>query len=369
MKPIDLKYKENGNVDYKASIIAIISSNPGCEKFNIADAMFNKEQEPNKHAYVSEVLGKMVKNKVIIKDGMCFYNVDVENKENEENEEHDNNFESPRLKRAYEARLAFPNSSIKNEVEFKYDEAGKLDVIDTIIAIVSKNPGSTGISIAEYISNHHDIEDTLEVLDAMSNEADDVVLINNEGIYFLFADALKHDMDVTVNVMNDMKKEGAEFDKTTFLMSGIVMAAEQAQAHAEGQEYDPMETSAADPVTVDDEQFFDEDDEDVPTPNWHIDDTMDNNEHLVNKANNLIEKNEKKETPSIKTIKTAQDLLGLDVEIQPDIYVGKLIGTIIELRPTGVSFFVTKCEGVIGISDGTILNYEYSEGVTYKLIG
>ena len=69
----------------------------------------------------------------------------------------------------------------------------------------------------------------------------------------------------------------------------------------------------------------------------------------------------------LRTITDATQLLGREVEIIIPGVTQKVVGTILELRPSGCNFLITYSEDT-GITEGTVMPLEYSKGFVYKLI-
>ena len=401
---MNIKYKENGKIDYIKSILGVFNRSIEGADFTsseIKESMFGPitKHTPGQIAYVSEVLGKMINTGTISKDGSLFmiteYTGTVDevkpgslngNTHTEEEEEEEDNI----VEEAYKLHASYPDAKPIIEVNYKYDENGEIDLIDTIILILSMNPGATGIQIAEELSTLVDIKDTLTVLAAMSIDGSDgQTLIENEGIYFLCMDAHMHDMGVVKKTMDTLRDEdGIDQDTINFLASGVVMKAEKTVADANKENYDIMHSQAASPAEslvkerhepIADNLMKNVDDalkETDELPDNYIDPfenlSSEDKIKLKEEADALILADiQKTEQASyikkVKSITNGRDLLGTDVEINPGKFEGTVIGTILELRPTGLQFIVTDSTDK-NVDTGTILNYEYSTGINYKLL-
>lgn len=126
--------------------------------------------------------------------------------------------------------------------------SGQIDLKDTIITILSKQPGLNALEIADLIyepslkkSIHWSVPRTLDQLE------DESVIVLEEGDkrYFLMSDAMSHDIGKTKHIMDSLVHRGLTPEHITFLSSGIVMAAEAGKAKDEGLRFKLDEGSAA----------------------------------------------------------------------------------------------------------------------------
>jgi hypothetical protein len=274
---------------------------------------------------------------------------------------------------------------------------GQIDRKSTIIAILAKNPGLRGCDIANLIYNKTFMPlshgKVYEVLREMCY-GPEALITRSGNFYYLTSDAVSHDMAVTADVAERLGKAGVDLTKARFLSSGLLMFAEQVKAEAAGNNYDVRETSAVNLASEPDEPVIIFSDDDEPSSaeleidlELEIDSLLEN----VNPFENIGEAERREIEDEVKQsfeaerqakakaaerakiknalsgITTAQSLLGKTVEINPGVGSGQLVGTILELRPTGVTFLITYST-VEGIEMGMVLPYEYSVGLTYKIV-
>ena len=340
----------------------------------------------------------------------------------------------------YAHKLTAPQSSF-----IKYrGNTGQIDVKDTVISILSKNPGLYGAQIAKLIYDQklfpRSFGYVYEVLQLLGSEGS---VIRNGRYYYLTGDAVSHDMAVTADVVEKLAVIGVDLTKARFLSSAIIMAGENAIAEANGENFNLDETVATGVATAPEEttsiqitseeygwvpeedfceypgvkfeknedgnytisgtlsdidQFCGDFDIDLhrtmetPAPelpeNLEIDDpfaSMGNadRESLKEAADALIaadyaqeqqdiadsiafELKQKKER-AVSEIKTASDMLEKTVEINPGKFDGQVIGSVIDVRPTGMTFLITHSTDD-AVEFGTVMPLEYSSGLTYKLV-
>lgn len=288
----------------------------------------------------------------------------------------------------YKHKLTQPQSAL-----IKYrGNTGQIDVQATIINILSKNPGLRGVDIANliydkdlYPLSHGYVYRVLGDLTAT------LVVARTGRLYYLFSDAVSHDMTVTMSAADQLDKIGVDLTKARFLSSGLIMAGENAIAEANGMNWDPDQTvaaglaSAPEPESVDEVEAEDEYQlpEGLDLENPFPDMTDSDREELRREADRLIaediarEKQEREEAESaarakarkekLASFSTAQSLLGATVEINPGKYAGQVIGTILELRQSGVTFLIT-FSSAPAVAEGTVLPVEYADGVNYRIV-
>lgn len=276
-------------------------------------------------------------------------------------------------------------------------KTGQIDVTSSIITILSKKPGLRGVDIANLIYDKTYMPRSFgyvyEVLHRMTN-SENPVLARSGNYYYLLTDALSHDMAVTANIVKDLDKSGVDLTQARYLSSGLLMYAEKVKSEANGHAYNMSKTSAVNLAHKPEELTEDEPEEllsEIETgicmdlENEELQ-TIDKNpfEELTSKDRDSLKlkvaedfKNKESETErqrqeslisdTVNSIKTAHSLLGKSVEINPGKNDGTIVGTILELRSTGVTFIVTY-SSVEGVEVGTVLPYEYSSGVTYKVV-
>ena len=83
----------------------------------------------------------------------------------------------------------------------------------------------------------------------------------------------------------------------------------------------------------------------------------------ANAAATLKQKTEKE----LKNIQSVNDLIGRTVEINPGKFEGQVIGSVIETRPTGITFLITHSDDP-SVEFGTVMPLEYTSGLTYKIV-
>lgn len=378
-----VKYKENGKVDYQASVLEILTETADNTTGTIAGRMFHGTIEHGKASYVGEVLSNMVKDGTLIKTGREF---DIAPKEEGSSIRYHDQSNGPVFhgneevdEEEVDEAPNFPNSKIEKDIDVKHDTVtGEIDFVDTIIALVTMNPGVTRKAMTTWLfspSTRVDDRDRFDVvLDIISeNGSEEQALLKAEGLYFLYADGMRHDMEITEQTMNTLRDEGISYEQANFLVSGVVMAAERAIAESEGHEYNVMQTAAASPGAVynPDAGAEVEKEEDNTVVNPFKDLSEEESEEMKetiareHKAEAAAEM-KKAYTDKIKNITSATQLLGEKVEIS-DKFDGQVIATILELRATGLTFLVTFSTDET-VTEGTILPFEYSDGVTYKLL-
>lgn len=262
---------------------------------------------------------------------------------------------------------------------------GQIDMKDTVVAILSAKPGLTAHDVADLIVDKEVLPRSYAyVHEVLRNLEQEEIIVKNEDFYYLLRDAVQHDMSVTLSAAKKLTDAGISLKETTFLSSGIVMAAEAAIAENEGRTYDPTFTVAADPVRLeidedwdDDEEgeldWDDEDDDDIEAIGNPFDVLSDSDtEDLKSEAMDSIKEEAAQEARAermarLRTVVDATQLLGQEVEILIPGVTAKVVGTILELRPTGCNFLITYSEEAT-IAEGTVMPLEYSKGFAYKLI-
>lgn len=275
---------------------------------------------------------------------------------------------------------AHTNTEPRSEYVRFRGETGQIDIKDSIVSILSAKPGSTGTDVADLIFDKQAFPRSYaSVQGVLANLVEDELVVQNGDFFYLLRDAVQHDMAVSVKAVGDLLDAGVDMDRITFLSSGVVMAAENAIAESEGHNYDPMYTVAADAVSTfedededwDDEEEVDEDDiEDIGNPFESLSDV--DAEGLKTEAYAKIKEEAAHEAKMekmarLRTITDATQLLGREVEIMIPGVTSKVVGTILELRPSGCNFLITYSEEPT-ITEGVVMPLEYSKGFAYKLI-
>ena len=132
-------------------------------------------------------------------------------------------------------------------------KTGQIDIKDTIVSILAKNPGLTAEDIAAFIfdkrlykSFYKSVPYSLKAL------VKDSILVKEDesGFYYLSNDAMSHDIQKTQQMMDRLLAKGLKPEQVTFLSSSIIMAGEQARAEHEGRNYHSNETVASSPARV-----------------------------------------------------------------------------------------------------------------------
>jgi hypothetical protein len=275
---------------------------------------------------------------------------------------------------------AHTNTEPRSEYVRFRGETGQIDIKDSVVSILSAKPGSTATDVADLIFDKMLLPRSYAgIPGVLANLVEDDTIVQNGDFFYLLRDAVQHDMAITVKATSDLLDAGVDMSRITFLSSGVVMAAENAIAESEGRNYDPMYTVAADAVSTfeededdwDDEEEVDEDDiEDVENPFESLTDS--DTEELKEEASLKIKAEAAHEAKMekmarLRTITDATQLLGREVEIIIPGVTQKVVGTILELRPSGCNFLITYSEDT-GITEGTVMPLEYSKGFAYKLI-
>ena len=275
---------------------------------------------------------------------------------------------------------AHTNTEPRSEYVRFRGETGQIDIKDSVVSILSAKPGSTATDVADLIFDKMLLPRSYAgIPGVLANLVEDDTIVQNGDFFYLLRDAVQHDMAVAVKAAGDLLDAGVDMNRITFLSSGVVMAAENAIAESEGRNYDPTYTVAADAVSTfeededdwDDEEEVDEDDiEDIGNPFESLTDS--DTEELKEEASLKIKAEAAHEAKMekmarLRTITDATQLLGREVEIIIPGVTQKVVGTILELRPSGCNFLITYSEDT-GITEGTVMPLEYSKGFAYKLI-
>jgi hypothetical protein len=266
---------------------------------------------------------------------------------------------------------------------------GQIDVQSTIIVILAKKPGLRGVDIANLIYDKTFMPRSFgyvyEVLHQLTAEG---VVARSGNLYYLLSDAVSHDMAVTADVVERLGKAGIDLTQARFLSSGLLMFAEQTKAEVKGNNYDIRETAAVNLASEPEPEVNES--EESTTPELEVEEevlaTIPNpfdtdfddevRQELKEDVKFAFRDEDAAEAEAerkaklknvLADINTAQSLLGKTVEINPGRGEGQLIGTILELRPTGVTFLITFSTSP-GIDEGTVLPYEYTSGLTYKIV-
>jgi len=150
----------------------------------------------------------------------------------------------------------YAHSNLPPQSEYvRYTPQGKIDVKDSIVAILSARPGLRGSDIAGLIYDKKEmplsysyVYKVLKTLSVETTEGQAPILCRSGNNYYLIGDALGHDMSMTMSAAQKLNESGVDLDTINFLASGLVMAGEAAIAGSLDQNYDPMSTSAASPV-------------------------------------------------------------------------------------------------------------------------
>ena len=266
---------------------------------------------------------------------------------------------------------------------------GQIDVQSTIIVILAKNPGLRGCDIADLIYNKTfmglSYSYVYRVLRKMSR-GPEALVVRSGGLYYLLSDGLSHDMAVTADMVERLGKAGIDLTQARFLSSGLLMFAEQTKAEANGENYDMNETAAVNLASEPEAPEIESSDENEESEEESVEleitenpfESIDEDERQsikeqvetdfkeeAEREQERIEREKRKKVLS--NITTAQSLLGQTVEINPGQGEGQLVGTILELRPTGVTFLIT-FSTTPGIEEGSVIPYEYAQGLVYKIV-
>lgn len=273
---------------------------------------------------------------------------------------------------------------------------GQIDRKATIINILKSEPGLIGARIADkmyskvlYPISHGKVYEVLGDL-----VRDGILQKTSEGYYYLTGDAIAHDMAVTENIVKVLEKDGYSLDDLRFMSSAIIMAGENHIAASKGENYDISQTVASNIASApekseemsEDEvlnQNFDEANDliadevypDVINPFEAEDFNAEVKEAIKREVNNKIQAEDEQlakdklnaeRRKKLNEIQAPEDLIGKTVDINPGREGGQLIGTIIDMRSTGITFLITDSFDK-SIEIGSVLPLEYSSGLTYKV--
>jgi hypothetical protein len=287
----------------------------------------------------------------------------------------------------YAHKLSPPQSAL-----IKYrGNTGQIDVKDTVLTILSKNPGMYGAQVAKLIYDQKLFSRSFgyvyEVLGLLQREG---AVIRNGRYYYLTGDAVSHDMAVTADIVDTLGKSGVSLEQARFLSSGIIMAGENAIAESKGQNFNRDETVAAGVASAPVKPEMPEDivDEIELPENLEIEDPFASmgdaeRESLKDEADELIaqsyideeaaavvleeDRKDKLKLKAMSEIRNASDMLEKKVEVNPGKFNGQVIGSVIDVRPSGMTFLITHSDDK-SIEFGTVMPLEYADGLTYKLV-
>lgn len=133
-------------------------------------------------------------------------------------------------------------------------KTGQIDIKDTVITILSKQPGLNLEGIAPLIfppslpkSIYYSLPRTLQKLE------DEGVIVREESEdrYYLYGDAMSHDIGKTKAMMDALLHRGLTPEHVAFLSSGVLMASEQAKSESLNRNYHTTESAASSMVTKD----------------------------------------------------------------------------------------------------------------------
>lgn len=301
----------------------------------------------------------------------------------------------------------------------------QIDVTDTILAILAKYPGLTFTQIADKIYprelslSRGYVSKRLNQLASELREGDEVPAIVSDGKnYYLWNDAWSHDIGKTRSMMDRLNKIGVTPEMAVFLSSGLLMHAEEVKAESEGHNFNIHESAAAAPfVYVEPKrepqpeiveevandiapQMIEESDEVDANPFEGISEEdrtrgraevvaeiltkrkEDEERAEAERLQKIKDEEEKQKADEaarkaaeyknvLKSIKSAKDLLGKEVQINPpksgEESKTEVVGTILEIKPDGVDFLILYSNDP-DVVEGTVKNYTYSQGLTYKIL-
>lgn len=133
-------------------------------------------------------------------------------------------------------------------------KSGQIDIKDTVIGILSKHPGYNLETIADLIfhptlkkSIFYSLPRTLELLE----EEGVIVREESEDRYYLYGDAMSHDIGKTKAMMDALLHRGLTPEHVAFLSSGVLMASEQAKSESLNRNYHTTESAASSMVDKD----------------------------------------------------------------------------------------------------------------------
>jgi len=296
----------------------------------------------------------------------------------------------------YAHKLLRPQSSY---VKYR-GNTGQIDRRDTVINILAKNPGLIGARIAEKIFNKDllpcSYSDIYKLLKDFCREG---VLVRNGNLYYLTADAISHDMAVTIQTAKSLDDIGVNLQTARFLSSGIIMAGESFAAEQKGENFNIDETAATGVASAPESKVQASEDEidaqisantadiialqnlEIENPFNEMTDSV--RESLIAEADKLIEQSyideakavrvklaeqiEKAKSDAFKSIKAVSDLVGKKVEINTGKFNGQVIGNVLEIRPSGMTFLITYSTDP-SIEFGTVMTVEYVNGLSYKIV-
>lgn len=298
----------------------------------------------------------------------------------------------------YVHKLSPPQSSF-----IKYrGKTGQIDRIDTILNILNSKPGLIGARIADLIYDKEmypvSYGKVYEVLHSLSSEGK---IVRNQNQYYLLSDAISHDMAVTVNVVKELTKYGYSLHDMRFMSSAIIMAGEAYAAEQRGENFNIDATQASgvasvpvnNPMTDDEindqinanvndmlaaEMMEDELSGEIENPfDYHSEDMKSEieaelkaevQEQIKKEVENEIEDERvRKLKENMKSIRSVSDLIGLKVDINPGREAGQLVGSVLESRASGMTFLIVYSSDP-AIEFGTVISYEYADGLKYKIL-
>lgn len=278
-------------------------------------------------------------------------------------------------------------------------KTNQVDVQATILGILEENPGLRGFEVASMIYDKGLMPKSYgyvyEVLGKLSSGSAPIV-VRNENEYYLLKHAVTQGLIVTKETVDKLDELGVDLTTARFVSSGIVQYAEQVKmGNLEPEDYNlykPTEAAnVATNVYPDSNEpaitFEDEVDEEIDEtieqmPNFFNglsedekakmkDDAV--KELLDEKLQTDVQKQRERMMEKLTSIEKAIDLVGFSVKIDANCvnpsYTNKteIVGTILELRATGVTFMVT-FSNTSEVPVGTILPLEYANGVRYQIM-
>lgn len=322
-------------------------------------------------------------------------------------------------------------------------KTGQIDVKDSILAILSKFPGSRVGDLIEKIYHHtltvsckRNIPRAIAAL-----EKDLAIQSDGNSFYYLTSDAISHDIGKTKQSLDKLMELGLTPEQVNFLSSALVMHLEAKEADTKDINYNPNQSHASsivegplkaepvkeEPVVLDEvrmheiehstnilkehnEDFIKDLAEYVPGDPFekmseaekldlmskvaedfameleaskqeverlrmededrkreeatlkYVQEEQAKTEELLCKE--VANKNEYKNR--LANIKSATDILGLDVEIFLPEISGQVVGTILEIKPDGVLFLIVFSTDTL-FQEGSIHTLFYKDKLSYKI--
>ena len=347
-----IKFRGNtSQIDVTDTIITIVAKYPGASWKQIADLMFPVDLKMSR-GYVSKRLADLVSNETLVKNEKFFYlwsdawSHDIEKTKSV--------IDRLNSKGVSLEMASFLSSGIimAGEQEIARHNHSKHDVMETIAQFPARVPELEVVPEIEEVKIEKLNDSTIEFL-------------NNFNVEKLYDGTLKKVED------NSAAEAEAALEKE---IDEHIANANPFQGMSE--EDIKAEKQAAIKKIVDDRLLKIKEAEDKKLEleaeqerqrQEHEAEQMRKKQEEVELARlNEIAQREEKYKRTISGIKSATDLLGLDVEINPGQTKGEVIGTILEIKTDSVAFLITFSQDTDFI-EGSIKNLFYKDNLVYKI--